>query len=85
MSLNQNIWKSICVRLLPSRNLPTLKISRYRFRYKYKEFKIEKGHEFEGIMRYLSKRTNGNISDNGTIEITSKLFKKLKMLVPKLV
>ena len=67
--LNQNIWKSICVRLLPSRNPPTPNISRYKL--KYKKFKIEKGHEFEGIMRYLSKKTNGNIHDNGTIEITS--------------
>lgn len=32
----------------------------------------EKGKEFQGIMRFLSKETGGNIHDNGKIEITTK-------------
>ena len=39
-----------------------------------KLFKIEKGNEFDGIMRYLTNKTGGNIHDNGTIEITSNSF-----------
>ena len=35
------------------------------------EFKYEQGKEFEGIMKYLSDQTGGNIHDNGTIEITA--------------
>ena len=35
------------------------------------EFKYKKGEEFNGIMKYLSDKSGGNIHDNGTIEITS--------------
>lgn len=40
------------------------------------EFKYQKGKEFEGIMHFLSEKTNGNIHDNGTIEITSNSIDK---------
>lgn len=36
-----------------------------------KEFVHKNGNEFNGIMRYLTKQTGGNIHDNKTIEITT--------------
>lgn len=35
------------------------------------EFVHQQGHEFEGIINYLTEKTQGNIHDNGTIEVTS--------------
>lgn len=32
---------------------------------------FQEGHEFEGIFKYLTDKTAGNIHDNGTIEFTS--------------
>lgn len=69
--MNCSIWKSICIRLFPSKSQSTKNNLRYKNIKLCKEFKLENGHEFEGIMHYLSKKTNGNISDNGTIKITS--------------
>ena len=42
-----------------------------RYLDKSKEFKYSKDSPFEGILRYLTKKTGSNIHDNGTIEITS--------------
>lgn len=39
--------------------------------YLDKEFKCSKYSPFEGILRFLTKKTGGNICDNGTISITS--------------
>ena len=64
--LNQAIWRSICKRLLPSKN-SQIKQERYKTIEKYHA----KGKEFFGLMRYLTEETGGNIHDNGTIEITS--------------
>ena len=38
---------------------------------KVKEFKIEQGSEFKGIMHYLTNKTGDNIHDKGAVEITS--------------
>ena len=35
------------------------------------ELMKKEGQEFDGIMRYLSKESGGNIHDNGTVEITT--------------
>lgn len=76
--INDKIWKSICYRLLPSKIDSANFKSRYRKlnlenRYQkiIKEFTHQPGNEFQGIMRYLTNETGGNIHDNGTIEITS--------------
>ena len=66
--IDQEIWISFCKRLLPSEK--DEKISG-RYIKSFKEFKLEEGHEFEGIMNQLTKETGGNIHDNGTIEITT--------------
>lgn len=69
--VNQHTWRSVCERLAPS----TISLQRDRTRYnkqnKYREFKLEKGRELDGILKYLTQKTGGNIHDNGTIEITS--------------
>lgn len=36
-----------------------------------KEFDVRPGSNFDGIMRYLTRETKGNIHDNGTVSITS--------------
>lgn len=42
-----------------------------RYLAKYISFEHKEGDEFNGIMKYLTDKTNGNIHDNGTIEITA--------------
>ena len=42
------------------------------------EASYNEGDKFNGIMKYLSKKTNGNIHDNGTIEITSNFIRVSK-------
>lgn len=66
--LTQGTWRSICARLIPS--FTSLK-KRTSIDKTQKEFKYQKGQEFQGIMHYLTSETGGNIHDNGTIEISS--------------
>lgn len=70
--IDGGIWKSLCERLI---NAGDRKDTTERYinceKMKFVELKYSKNHEFEGIMNYLSDKTNGNIHDNGTIEITS--------------
>ena len=68
--INSRIWSSICRRILPSQSKCQNEEGRYNGNIK--TFSYEKGKEFQGIMRFLSKETGGNIHDNGTIEITTK-------------
>ena len=70
--IDQEIWRSFCKRLLLSEKDEKIE---GRYMKPFKEFKLEKGHEFEGIMNILIKETGGNIHDNGTIEITSNSIK----------
>lgn len=65
--LDSDIWKSICKRLMKA---DQKSIQSERYLISGKEFKAVEGHEFEGIMRYLTKKTGGNIHDNGTIQIS---------------
>lgn len=72
--MTSEIWESICDCLLKLKqpNSKSLeKDIKTRYHKKFKEFKIEQGNEFKGIMHYLTNKTGGNIHDNGTIEITS--------------
>lgn len=66
--LNSQIWKRICQRLISSETVDE-KSDRYIVNYITKEHK--EGDEFDGLLRYLSDKTGGNIHDNGTIEVTS--------------
>ena len=66
--IDQEIWHSFCKRLLPDENDRDIS---GRYLQSFKEYTLETGHEFEGIMNHLTKETGGNIHDNGTIEITS--------------
>ena len=75
--ITSGTWHSICNRL----QQPIMKKednSNNKERYlneeaeiKIKEFKVNESQEFRGIMRYLTEKSNGNIHDNGTINITS--------------
>ena len=76
--INQKIWGKICSRLLRS----TIETNRNKLRYTkndeemienliHNEFKSSPGKEFNGIMHFLTHQTDGNIHENGTIEITS--------------
>lgn len=72
--LNPKIWHSICYRLIPSKFKKIIlneddKINRYI--NLVKQFNYEKGKEFDGIFKYLTKKTGSNIHDNGTIKIDS--------------
>lgn len=70
--INSKIWDSICRRILAPKKESTNNNSRYHIeKYIHKAFKFQKGKEFNGILRYLTEETGGNIHDNGTIEITS--------------
>lgn len=67
--VNYKIWNSIHNRFLP---LKKSTLSRY-FEKREKEFKYSnnKKHQFDGILYYLSGKSEGNIHTNGTIEITT--------------
>lgn len=74
--INSIIWKSICYRLRLSkveyfRNSKRYNDTENNQLFLIKEFSCRKSHEFEGIMKYLTDKTGGNIHDNGTIEITT--------------
>lgn len=75
--LNEKIWNSICYRFLLSKNKSN------QLRYKkneknniidIKEFEFSEHKNFNGIMNYLTKKTEGNINDNGIVEITSNSY-----------
>lgn len=70
--VNCELWKSICGLVVKKSEIQKSDNSRYhQKKIEFKEFKYENGHEFEGIMRYLTTKTGGNIHDNKTIEITT--------------
>ena len=74
--LNSHVWKSICIRLVPTFNQNQENENRYtkqkvKPNSNVKIFEYTKGKEFEGIMNFLTNESGGNIHDNGTIEITS--------------
>lgn len=68
--LNVKVWKSICTRLMNSKPEIEKRPGRY-IKPNYIEMKHQEGKEFQGIMKYLTKETQGNIHDNETITITS--------------
>lgn len=67
---NGSIWHNICDCLLFHGKKDHENTKRYIGNI-FKKFERKEGSEFEGIMRYLTNKTGGNIHDNGTIEITS--------------
>ena len=70
--ITREIWEAICTRLVGAKKVQTIDVRYLRKENSLiKEFKLEKGHEFEGIMKHLTKETGGNIHDIGTIEISS--------------
>ena len=72
--MSNEIWQPICdciLKLKQPDSKPDENSLKSRYLKSYKEFKVEKGSEFKGIMRYLTNKTGGNIHDNGTVEITS--------------
>lgn len=68
--LNNNTWKSICVRLSQTPKIDKSNTNRYNI--SITKFEIDTNNKFNGILKYLSNKTNGNIAENGTISITIK-------------
>ena len=69
--LSSDVWSQICNRFLSKSDKITEIEIKSRYFYDVKEFKHNKEKEFDGIMKFLTNETGGNIHDNGTIEITS--------------
>lgn len=80
--MNIEIWRRICQRLISAKEeTDTEEKKQMKLRYnnngndKYEGKIIHKehqsGNEFNGLLRYLSENSNGNIHDNGTVNITS--------------
>lgn len=67
--INDRVFQSICQRFFGN-NKP-IKEKRYNKIKAIKELKVKNQDEFDGILSYLTKKTGGNIHDNGTIKITS--------------
>lgn len=78
--LDWNTWKSICRRLTltPTGN-EEVNPARYAneilenasSKYKESEFKYDGNKKFNGILYYLTKKSKGNILENGTVGITT--------------
>lgn len=78
--LTKGTWISVCRGLLKKKEFYLNENKRYcqnrensKVKNKDNVFEIHhhEGQKFEGMMRYLTSKTGGNIHDNGTIEITS--------------
>lgn len=79
--INNDLWHSICYRLLPTKiesfkfyskgTIDTMSKSSQRYIFETIEFERSNDEEFDGIMHFLTNLTRGNIHDNGTIEISS--------------
>ena len=83
--LDNETWKSICVRLSKtssedknhsenrykeSKNSKNNKINKSD-ESKSIQFELDSNNKFNGILKYLSDKTGGNIVDNGTISLTA--------------
>ena len=71
--INGNIWMSLSKRL-SNKEKSSIYINRYKKNpneSKPKSFLYDNKLEFNGIFKYLTTKTGGNIHDNGIIEITS--------------
>ncbi|KAK8842881.1 hypothetical protein M9Y10_025747 [Tritrichomonas musculus] len=64
--INSQIFQSICKRFFMNKNK-----NENENRYLNNCFKPNEIEDFNGILRYLTNKTGGNIHDNGTIEISS--------------
>lgn len=78
--IDHDIWKSIINRLLKSQvTKEELKSSKQNRKYKKQEIKgipllLNEKEEFNGIIKYLTNKTGGNIHKNKTINLTSTDF-----------
>ncbi|KAK8871905.1 hypothetical protein M9Y10_007651 [Tritrichomonas musculus] len=70
--LDEVIWKSISSIVLSQENM---KKEERKGRYKdsgvIRSFEFKSENKFNGILKYLSKETNGNILENGTVGVTA--------------
>ena len=66
--ISPNIWNSIIERSLTKSNKNNNHIKKYKTNGKF--FKVDSNQDF----KYLTDKTNGNIHDNGTIEVTTNSF-----------
>ena len=75
--INGQIFHSICKRFFMDKNKSENEINERRYLNKNENkineisFKPNENEDFNGILRYLTNKTGGNIHDNGTIEISS--------------
>lgn len=71
--ISNKILKSIIERSIESKGKKTKdenKNKRYVTKSKISQFLYKNGHEFDGIIKFLTDQTHGNIHDNGTIAVT---------------
>lgn len=70
--MSNEVWRSLIERSLNSTvNFQSLKND---VRYLIKAFSFSEEKKFNGIIKYLTDKTGGNIHDNNTIEVTSNSF-----------
>lgn len=73
--INKSIWTRICEKLIYKEESNQEHKNRYIQQTKMKKsniqiFEKDQLKDFDGILRYLTNKTGGNIHDNKTIEIT---------------
>lgn len=74
--INLKIWNSLFERIFQSKNQDDdqyckLRSKRYKKNLLIHSFPYFEGNEFNGIIKYLTNKTGGNIHDNGTINVSS--------------
>ena len=72
--INQQIWRSIISQTINSKKNEKAINKRYNQKTEGISLIYKEGQEFNGIIKYLTDKTGGNIHDNGTIEITSNSY-----------
>lgn len=71
--INLSIWKMICKRIIQTS--PSKKVNQLRYHKEIndnvKVFELKSKNELNGIFKYLSDQTKGNIHDKGIINVTT--------------
>lgn len=76
--MNYPIWRSICRRLLPSKDISDLNKNRYNSKIIVRNYNDR--NEFNGLFKYLTEKTGGNIHDNHTITVSSNSIQQNDLL-----
>lgn len=69
--MTQKLWQKVCKCMHPSSTFSDDFDNRYSIRKLEIEYDGIESHRFDGIINFLTQKSGGNVSDNGTVNVTS--------------